>query len=515
MVRSAALISVSDKTGVDLLVEQMLKQNSERMILSTGGTANFLRESGLPVMDISEYTGFPEMMDGRVKTLHPKVHGAILAMRNKETHMAKIREHDMVLIDMVIVNLYPFEATVAKPGVTREEAIEQIDIGGPAMVRSAAKNHGSVTVVVDPDDYLSVVMMLAEFDGEIPEDFRRAMAQKAFAHTAQYDIGIANYLSRGHYTGFVGERIYKPRYGENPHQNAALYKRLGAPRNLGVAGAEVLNGKDMSFNNYVDADAAWAAVQEFKVPAAVVIKHTNPCGVATASSLSAAYYMARQCDPVSAYGSIVAVNQVMDGDTAKEITSTFVEVVLAPVYAPEALEVLRKKENLRVLRVLASENPTTVIRQIDGGFLLQDSDTHQLTDKDFAVVTERMPKEEELAAMKFAWKVAKHVKSNAIVFATGDRLLGVGAGQMNRLESIGLAGKHMFNNRSISGSGNFVVAMASDAMLPFDDNVHKAAEYGVSAIIQPGGSKKDADVIKAANHYGMAMVFTGIRHFKH
>lgn len=477
-------------------------------IISTGGTARVLREAGLEVRDVSQVTGFPEMMDGRVKTLHPRIHGGILAIRGKADHMSAAREHGIPLIDMVVVNLYPFEETVRKGGGL-EEAVENIDIGGPAMVRSAAKNFENVAVIVDPADYGWVAEELRR-TGEISDESRRRLAIKAFSHTARYDAVIADYL-RGALGGedfpevinlsYVRREVL--RYGENPHQRAVLYVDGGGG---GIAGAKVLQGKQLSFNNYTDLDSAWELVLEFDEPSAAVIKHGNPCGVASAESPAEAYRRARDCDPVSAYGGVVGVNRVVDGSTASEIASTFIEAVVAPGYSGEALEVLGRKPNMRVLEA-AGRPGGLQYRQVSGGMLVQDPDDRLFTGE-MKVVTKRAPTDAELSDLIFAWKVAKHVRSNAIVIARGRQAVGIGAGQMSRVDSADIAIRK-------AGERSRNSVMASDGFIPFTDTVEMAAKAGVTAIIQPGGSVRDPEVIRAADEFGISMVFTGTRHFRH
>jgi phosphoribosylaminoimidazolecarboxamide formyltransferase/IMP cyclohydrolase len=515
-----ALISVSDKAGLAELSQFLHKMGVE--LISTGGTANFLRELKIPVTDVSEYTGFPEILDGRVKTLHPKVHGGLLAIREKPSHQAQMRSQGIEPIDMVVVNLYPFRETAAREGATFPEVVEQIDIGGPSMIRSAAKNHTSVAVVTDPRDYGWIMEEMRMRDGALSDTTRFILAQRAFAATASYDSAIASYLS---------ERVWSPegvkrqptalpplevvslekisdlRYGENPHQRAALYRRTAEPC-YGPAGAAVLHGKELSYNNLLDSDSAWNLALEFDKPAAAVIKHTNPCGVAQSDRLVEAYTLARDCDPTSAYGSVVALNRSVDADTAAEINKTFVEVVLAPDFAPDALAVLEQKKNIRLLKV-GLENPSALQhRQVGGGFLVQDRDMHYLRPADLKMVTRRAPTPEELEALLFGWRVVKHVKSNAIVFSSATRMLGIGAGQTSRVDAVKWGA--MKATLPLQGS-----AMASDAFFPFPDGLLSAAGYGVRAVIQPGGSVRDSDVIDAANEHDIAMVFTGIRHFKH
>ena len=536
-----ALISVSDKMGLAEFASVLAGFGVE--IISTGGTAKALRESGLTVTDVSDVTGFPEMMDGRVKTLHPKIHGAFLALRDNDEHMASMNEHGIEPIDLVVVNLYPFEQTIAKDGVTLEEAVENIDIGGPAMIRSASKNWRDIAVVTDASAYKDINAELRENDGSLSLNTRAKLARAAFLLTAKYDLSIARYLtiraaqvdglktvgplselmsttvsteSKPVQTGGLlhlsMHRTADLRYGENPHQKAALYKD---GTHGGIANAEQLHGKEMSFNNYVDAEAAWNLIQNFDELAVAIIKHTNPSGVGTGTTNEAAYRRALATDPVSAFGGIVAFNRKVDADAAKQVIEVFSEVIVAPDYDDEAVEIFKTKKNLRVLKI-EDQKPKTKdqyleYKQISGGFLVQDLDLHHLKINDLNFVTDRKPTDSEIQAMLLAWTVCKHVKSNAIVFANEHQTLGVGAGQMNRVDSVRIAAMRAERfGLSLQGS-----VLASDAFFPFRDNVDEAAKFGVSAIIQPGGSIKDDESIAAANEYGIAMAFTGIRHFKH
>jgi len=510
-----ALLSVSDKTGLNEFAAVLAEFGVK--LISTGGTARSLREAGFDVSDVSEVTGSPEMMDGRVKTLHPKIHGAFLALRDNEEHLASMNEHGIEPIDLVVVNLYPFESTIAKDNVTLEEAVENIDIGGPAMIRSASKNWRSVAVVTDASVYDEIARELRENDGSICLETRARLAATAYKRTSEYDAAITQYLSKATPDTDSGEfpsslkisaaKAADLRYGENPHQKAALY----TTQNSGVANAEQLHGKEMSFNNYVDTDAAWSLVCDFAGPAAAIIKHTNPSGVGVGESLAEAYKRALSTDPVSAFGGIVAFNRKVDAETAKLVIEIFSEVVVAPDFDSDALEVFRTKKNLRVLRVENGNAEPNVVRQISGGYLLQSADLRVVTESDLKVVTKRAPTEEEMRSLLLAWAVCKHVKSNAIVFANAVQTLGVGAGQMNRVDSVRIAASRAERfDLGLKGS-----AVASDAFFPFRDNVDEAARFGASAIIQPGGSVKDADSIEAADEYGIAMVFTGFRHFRH
>jgi len=519
-----ALISVYDKKGVVEFARQLAALDVE--IVSTGGTARLLREAGATVRDIAELTGWPEMLGGRVKTLHPKVHGGILFRRGDADDRKQASEHGFAPIDLVVVNLYPFEATAAKAGLTAEELIENIDIGGPAMLRSAAKNFASVAVVTDPADYARVASEL-QAKRELSLETRLELARKAFATTARYDGLISTELERlAASDGAVrlAERAALParlhlaleqkqamRYGENPHQQAALYIPAGrAP--AGLAGAKQLQGKELSYNNLVDLDAAWRLVQEFTRPAAAIIKHTNPCGTAEQETLVEAYRKAHACDPVSAYGGVLAFNRPMDAATAEEVSKLFVECMVAPGYDAGARAKLAGKKTLRVMEIAAGAAPNAFegleLKRISGGVLVQQPDRRELDESELKVVTERPPRQEELRALLFAWKVAKHVKSNAIVFAREGQTLGVGAGQMSRVDSVKIA--VMKAQQPLAGS-----VVASDAFFPFPDGVQEAARAGATSVIQPGGSVRDAEVIAAADRLGLAMVFTGVRHFRH
>jgi len=513
-----ALISVSDKTGVVDFAKALADRGVD--ILSTGGTAKLLRDEGITCRDVSDYTGFPEMMDGRVKTLNPKVHGGILARRDNEGDLASMKEHGIDRIDLVCVNLYPFREAVAKEGCTVDDAIENIDIGGPCMVRASAKNHKFVTIVVDPSDYALVLKEISSSNGSVGEDIRRMLAVKAFAHTASYDGAIANHFSALNADGskrkfpdiFTRQFIKTAdelRYGENPHQNGAFYADI-EDEGLSLADCEVLQGKALSYNNIADADAAFACVRDFNENAAVIVKHANPCGVAVGGAQEVIYERARAADSTSAFGGIAAFNQPLEEATAKLIAETFMEVVIAPGFTEEAKAALAEKKNLRLL-LAPSATPVTgglEFKRVNGGLLVQERDAHILSRDACKVVTKRAPTEEEWADMMFAWSVAKHVKSNAIVFAKGGVTLGVGAGQMNRVNSTRIAAHH--GGEAIKGS-----AVASDAFFPFRDGVDALADAGATAVIQPGGSVRDEEVIAAADEHGLAMIFTGIRHFRH
>ena len=506
-----ALISVSDKTGVVEFARALTELDYE--IVSTGGTAKALQAAGVAVTGISDVTGFPEILEGRVKTLHPSVHGGILAKGTPE-HMAVLAEHSIKPIDLVVVNLYPFQATVAKPDVTLEDAIENIDIGGPTMVRSAAKNHDRVGIVVNPARYDSVIAELKE-SGELSLQTKRLLALEAFQHTAQYDAAISHYLSGAFgadpFSGemaFGGQKIQELRYGENPLQKAAFY-RSGIPTSGTVANAKQLHGKELSYNNIVDVDAAWKLVNEFAQPAAAIIKHTNPCGTAIGETLSEAYRRAYEADSVSAFGGIIAVNRPMDKKTAEQIVTTFMEAVIAPSFSEESLEILKTKKNLRLLEIGEKvPNNELWIEKVSGGFLLQEMDNHTLKAEDLQVVTEKAPTEEQLKELIFAWNIVKHVKSNAIVVTKDGQSLGVGAGQMNRVGSANIA----FTQAGEKCKG---AVLASDAFFPFRDTIDAAAAAGITAVIQPGGSVRDQESIDACNEHGIAMVFTGVRHFRH
>ncbi|MDE3109208.1 MAG: bifunctional phosphoribosylaminoimidazolecarboxamide formyltransferase/IMP cyclohydrolase [Acidobacteriota bacterium] len=518
-----ALISVYDKTGVAEFARTLASMGIE--IVSTGGTAKLLRESGVKVRDVSDLTGWPEMLGGRVKTLHPKVHGGILFQRGKAEDQREISQHAIQPIDLVAVNLYPFSATAARPDVTAEELIENIDIGGPAMVRSAAKNFQSVGVITDPADYAPVAKELRE-TGVLSQGLRLDLARKAFARTARYDGEIATELERLTATGKVAigtleklphrlhvalERREAMRYGENPHQAAALYVAAGRAA-AGFAAAKQLQGKELSYNNLVDLDSAWALAMEFGRPAAAIIKHNNPCGAAEQESLRDAYVKALACDPVSAFGGVVAFNRVVDAATAGELAKLFVECVAAPGYEAAAIEQLSSKKNLRLIDMPREEAPAELeLKRIAGGVLVQEPDRHELKESDLKVATERAPTAAEMRAMIFAWIVCKHVKSNAIVFARDGATVGIGAGQMSRIDSVKIAERKAAEaGLSLDGS-----VMASDAFFPFSDCVEAAGNAGATAIIQPGGSVRDADSIASANKAGLAMVFTGARHFRH
>ncbi len=520
-----ALISVYDKAGVVAFARQLAALGIE--IVSTGGTARLLREAGLAVRDVAELTGWPEMLGGRVKTLHPRVHGGILFRRGHADDRRQAAVHGLAPIDLVVVNLYAFEATAAKPDLNAEELIENIDIGGPALIRAAAKNFESVAVVTDPADYAGVATELAR-GRELSLATRLELACKAFGVTARYDGLIGTEFERlaaGDFAARLGERPALPerlhlflvkqqamRYGENPHQSAALYIPAGHPAQ-GLAGARQLQGKELSYNNLVDLDAAWRLAQEFARPAAAIIKHTNPCGAAEQETLVEAYRKAYACDPISAYGGVLVFNRPVDAATAEEAAKLFVECMVAPGYDAAARERFSGKKNLRLMEMSAGEPALGAVelKCVSGGVLVQQPDQRALTVSELKTVTERAPSQDEIQAMLFAWKVAKHVKSNAIVFARAGQTLGVGAGQMSRVDSVKIAVmKALACGVPLAGS-----VVASDAFFPFPDGVEEAARAGATAVIQPGGSVRDAEVIAAANRLGLAMVFTGLRHFRH
>jgi len=554
-----ALISVSDKTGIADFARELKTFGVE--IISTGGTAEALRGAGIEVRDVSDVTGFPEMMDGRIKTLHPKIHGALLGLRDKAEHVAAMTEHGIEPIDMVVINLYPFEDTIRRADVSEADAIEQIDIGGPAMIRSAAKNAADVAVVVRTEQYVGLIEELHQNSGSLSLKTRRALAQAAFARTTTYDAVVAAYFARAlkhkpedtdrfgisggggggsDFSIIRGGEVYTPpapleidsekfsietfhgglpssaqwsinkvadlRYGENPHQLAGLYQ-LSMRR--GIANAELLSGKEMSYNNYVDADAAWQLVSDFEDWACAIIKHTNPAGAALDPTGVEAYRKALATDPISAFGGIVAFNCPVDEAAARAVIEIFTEVIVAPDYDPQALDVLRQKKNLRVLRCWPDQHAAKVeYKHISGGMLVQTSDTHRLKKEDLKVVTKRAPSEKEIEDLLFAWTVCKHTKSNAIVYARDQQTVGVGAGQMSRVDSVKIGA--MRAQLPIQGS-----VLASDAFFPFRDGLDEAAKHGITAVIEPGGSVRDEEVIAAADEHNLAMVFTGVRHFKH
>src|SRR5271156_141794 len=517
-----AILSVTDKTGLVDFARKLSHLGIE--LISTGGTAKLLRDSGIAVKDISELTGFPEMLDGRVKTLHPKVHGGILHRRENPAHVGAVGEHGIQPIDMVVVNLYAFEKTAAKPGVAFEELIENIDIGGPSMIRSAAKNFHDVAVVTSPADYAAIAEELTITGGELSLETKWRLAQKAFATTAAYDSAIASTLERipdikspqpetaeafPQTLRLSFQKTLDLRYGENPHQKAAMYSDGSS---AGVANARQLQGKELSYNNIVDLQAAWDLAQEFNDAAAneamcAIIKHTNPCGAATGRTLAEAYKRALECDPVSAFGGVIGVNRPIDGEAAEEMHKLFLEVIAAPGFTDEAKAKFASKKNLRLVEVKAAPQKW-VLKNVSGGILLQDNDSRPLQDIDLKVVTQRAPTPEETRAMLFAWKVCKHVKSNAIVYARDGQTVGVGAGQMSRVDSAKIGA--MKAQLPLKGT-----VAASDAFFPFPDGVEEIARAGATAIIQPGGSQRDPEVIATADRLGLAMLFTGVRHFRH
>ena len=509
------LLSVTDKSGIVDFARGLSGRGAE--LLSTGGTARALRDAGLPVREVADVTGFPEMLDGRVKTIHPRIAGGVLAVRSNPAHMRALEEHGIPPIDMVVVNLYAFEKFAAKEGVRVEELIENIDIGGPTMIRAAAKNYQDVAVVTRPEDYPRLLEELRS-RGELSPATHWELAKTAFSLTAHYDRAITARLARitlsdGEFTDtkttlpavldISAPRALGLRYGENPHQEAALY----AASKAGIAGAEQLQGKELSYNNLVDLDAAWQLILEFDQPAAAIIKHTNPCGCAAQATLAEAYRKAYEADPVSAFGGVLAFNRTVDEETAREVAKLFVEAIAAPDFAPEALAVLGAKKNLRLVRVRAAP-PDLVVKSISGGYLCQTPDTLRLSRGQMRVVTKRQPSEDEWRAMEFGWKVVKHVKSNAIVYARPGQSLSAGAGQMSRVDAVKVGA--MKAVLPLQGT-----VLASDAFFPFPDGVEEAARHGVTAVIQPGGSVKDAGVVEAADRLGLAMVFTGVRHFRH
>jgi phosphoribosylaminoimidazolecarboxamide formyltransferase/IMP cyclohydrolase len=512
-----AILSVTDKTGLVEFARKLSGLGLE--LISTGGTAKLLRDSGITVKDISELTGFPEMLDGRVKTLHPKVHGGILHRRANPAHCTAVAEHGILPIDMVVVNLYAFENTAAKPGVHFDELIENIDIGGPSMIRSAAKNFQDVAVVTSPADYDQIAEELAKSGGTLSSATRWRLAQKAFATTAAYDSAIASTLERvtanGRFEFHEGagfpqtlrlsfNKVMDLRYGENPHQKAAMYSDGSAQ---GVANGRQIQGKELSYNNIVDVEAAWDLAQEFEEPVCAIIKHTNPAGTATGKTLVEAYKKALECDPVSAFGGVIGVNRPVDGEAAEEMAKLFLEVIAAPSFDEPARAKFASKKNLRLVEVSAARQQW-VLKNVSGGILLQDADVRPLAESDLNVVSKRPPTAEEKQALLFAWKVCKHVKSNAIVYARAGQTVGVGAGQMSRVDSCKIGA--MKAVLPLKGT-----VAASDAFFPFPDGVEEIARAGATAIIQPGGSVRDPEVIEAADRLGLAMIFTGIRHFRH
>ena len=505
-----ALLSVTDKSGIVDFARALTALGVE--VLSTGGTHRVLQEAGIaPLREVSEVTGFPEMLDGRVKTIHPRIAGGILAMRSKADHMLALELHGIPAIDLVCVNLYEFEKVAAKQDAPLDELIENIDIGGPTMIRAAAKNYQDVAVVTSPSDYAAILNELQSRDGSLSPETHWSLAKKAFAATAAYDRAVSMRLSEIPPTGdplpatldIRAPRSLALRYGENPHQSAALY----VTGKTGIAGAEQLHGKELSYNNLVDLDAAWQLVQEFDSPASAIIKHTNPCGCAEDSTLAESYRRAFEADPVSAYGGVLAFNRAIDRETGAEIAKTFVEAIAAPGYSDDALVILRTRKNLRLLRVAVAQ-PDLVVKSITGGYLAQTPDVHRLSRSEAQVKTKRAPSEDEWPALEFGWKVAKHVKSNAIVYARAGQTVSVGAGQMSRVDAVKVGAM-----KAILPLARTV--LASDAFFPFPDGIEEAAKQGITAVIQPGGSVRDEDVIAAADRLGLAMVFTAVRHFRH
>lgn len=517
-----AIVSVSDKAGLTELGAALARHDIE--ILSTGGSAKALAEAGIPVVEVANHTGFPEIMDGRVKTLHPKIHGGILARRDHAEDQAAMENHDIGAIDLIVINLYPFEATVAS-GAGYDDCVENIDIGGPTMIRAAAKNHAHVAVVTDPSDYDDIVAALDANDGKLPADLRRRLAAKAYARTAAYDGAITAWLSgelgeefpETHVTS--GKRAAVLRYGENPHQSAALY--IGGEARPGVAHAEQIQGKELSYNNLGDADAAFELAAEFETPTIAIIKHANPCGVATGPDLVEAYRAARKCDPVSAFGGIVAANKPLTGPLAEAITEIFTEVVIAPDADEDARKVFASKENLRLLLTGGMPDPRAagrLLKPLAGGFLLQDRDAGHITANDLKVVTKRQPSEQEIADMLLAFTIGKHVKSNTIVYAKNGATVGIGAGQMSRVDAARIAAHKSKEAAEAAGESEPLTrgsVAASDAFFPFPDGLQTTIEAGATAVIQPGGSVRDDEVIAAADEAGIAMVLTGMRHFRH
>jgi phosphoribosylaminoimidazolecarboxamide formyltransferase/IMP cyclohydrolase len=509
-----ALISVSNKKGVIDFAKELSSLGVE--ILSTGGTAKSLKESGMSVRDVSDYTGFPEMLEGRLKTLHPKIHGGILARRKNPRDMDEIKMHEIEPIDMVVVNLYPFEETISKPDVTFSEAIENIDIGGPTMLRSASKNFEDVAVVVDPDDYPKIIEEMKNSDGDLSYKIRLELAKKVFRHTSRYDTIIADYLAvvtkeekqLPETLTMTFKRVSPLRYGENPHQVAAYYKE-NSP-GISLSDVKILQGKEMSFNNYLDTHSALMLVLEFEDTACAIIKHNNPCGVALGKTIREAYTKAAKTDPVSAFGGVIAFNREVDGGAAEEITKLFVEVIIAPRFSKDALDIFSKKQNIRLLEMpdMKKQLDGWDIKRVAGGLLLQDWDTKKVAIRGLEAVTKRNPTEEELQGLSFAWKVCKHVKSNAIVYAFKDRTAGIGIGQTSRVYSARTGAVNALE--PLKGS-----VVASDGFFPFRDGIDELHKVGVTAIVQPGGAMHDKEVIAAADEHNMAMIITGVRHFRH
>jgi len=519
------LISVTDKTGIVEFAHELSERGYE--IISTGGTAKALKQGEIPVREVEELTGYPEILDGRVKTLHPKIFGALLGIRGNDRHRREMADHSIDPIDLVVVNLYPFEKVVTETVLDEQELIEYVDIGGVTLIRAAAKNFQDVAIVCDPADYPQVLHEISR-NPDLRLDFKRELAGKAFAHTARYDAVISSYFrERSKKTEDVFpqemtlglKKVQTLRYGENPHQKAALYQETGARScNWGVVTAKKLQGKELSYNNFLDLESAWNLVSEYPETAAVIVKHNTPCGVAVADRLAEAYRLALACDPISAFGGIVAFNKEVDGETAQEMSKIFLECVIAPGYRPEAMEVFKKKENLRILQLpsfITTAAKEFDVKRVSGGLLVQEKDYAQHTDT--KVVTKRAPTAEELSALEFAWRVAKHVKSNAIVLGRGRQTVGLGAGQMSRVDALRVSWMKFSQQQPliVGGAQKPPLVLASDAFFPFRDCVDEASKMGITAIIQPGGSVRDAESIQAANEYNMAMVFTGMRHFRH
>ena len=517
------LISVTDKTGIVEFAHELSERGYE--IISTGGTAKTLKQGEVPVREVEELTGFPEILDGRVKTLHPKVFGALLGLRDNERHQREMADHDIEPIDIVVVNLYPFEKVVTGHVLDEQELIEYIDIGGVTLIRAAGKNFRDVAIICDPSDYTQVLHEISNYP-QIRPQLKRDLAAKAFAHTARYDAVIASYFrerSKDDKDIFPQEmtlgltKVQTLRYGENPHQKAALYQETGARSvDWGVVTAKKIQGKELSYNNFLDLESAWNLVSEFQGLAAVIVKHNTPCGVALADRSAEAFRLAMACDPMSAFGGIVAFNKEVDGEAAQEMAKIFLECIIAPAYSQDALDVFRKKENLRVLQLpsfITTAAKEFDLKRVSGGLLVQQKDYAQHTET--RIMTKRAPTPEEMASLEFAWRVVKHVKSNAIVLARGLQTMGLGAGQMSRVDALRVAWMKLNQQQPLILGNQKPLVLASDAFFPFRDCVDEAAKMGIGAIIQPGGSMRDPDSIQAANEYGMAMVFTGMRHFRH
>jgi phosphoribosylaminoimidazolecarboxamide formyltransferase / IMP cyclohydrolase len=518
-----ALISLTDKTGLVEFAHELVKLGYD--LISTGGTAKKLIQAEIPVREVGDVTGFPEILDGRVKTLHPKIFGALLAIRDNPRHQKEMAAHAIEGIDLVVVNLYPFETVVSGPALEEKDLMEYIDIGGVTLLRAAAKNFPDVAIVCDPADYPKILNELSMNKEGLSLNTKRRLAGKAFAHTARYDAVIASYFRERSKDVEIFpdemtlglKKVQSLRYGENPHQKAALYQETGARSvDWGIVTAKKIQGKELSYNNYLDMESAWNLVNEFQDTAVVIVKHNTPSGVAQAKRPVEAYRMALACDPVSAFGGIVSFNKEVDGEAAEEMSKIFLECIVAPAYRPEALEIFKKKENLRVLQLPGRINSAARefdVRRVSGGLLVQEKDLG--VTQEMRVVTKRAPTSEELASLDFAWRVAKHVKSNAIVLARGLQTMGLGAGQMSRIDSLKLAWMKMNQQQTLILNPTRPLVMASDAFFPFRDTVDESSKLGITAIIQPGGSVRDTESIAAANEYGMAMVFTGMRHFRH